>query len=485
MELDLLRECLKDVALRIDEHVCNQFVDDGDLFLDSMIAAEMEKEDDDDETKTTATTSEQSPAKQIAKSDEKSVRFERWANFPEEAEKSSGSAPQKERKLSLSPTEDTIVTTGTESDIKSNPSDLSNSEHEEIVRQMSESESSSSSSSSETIDEEEPEHDYFRGEDRVIRDDDGDFDFDELSLSSYSSHSLTVTNGRGGLDFLRKIACEPVLYETDSEAADSWANGEDGTHDTNSRSRPCLPSSSGVTPTSDPARIAFRDLMNKLPHKSILQRDNTTNTNNRSRSVPSQPPSPTFSDIMEERDSAPPTVVDDDVLDEVLDEVVEHEMNLFLEDTSVRTEVATTQYFTASYGQPGTKGKRTNRRRSTRKVWKQRSSLSLDSSSSSSSVSSSSHDSLSAATSSSTPLPTPSTSEYTSLASLKKSSSLESLKKRTGSERSAFSSFDKTKQPQKQQRQEPVATDTFLKKDEWISFDNFVGSSFFATTASN
>ena len=44
-ELVLLRKCLNEVALRIDEVVCNEFVDDGDLLIDSMIAAEMEKED--------------------------------------------------------------------------------------------------------------------------------------------------------------------------------------------------------------------------------------------------------------------------------------------------------------------------------------------------------------------------------------------------------------------------------------------------------
>jgi hypothetical protein len=58
---------------------------------------------------------------------------------------------------------------------------------------------------------------------------------------------------------LETIANEEVLYETDSEAADSWAQTPEDSSFT------LAPSSSGVTPTCDPARIAFRDLMNKLP----------------------------------------------------------------------------------------------------------------------------------------------------------------------------------------------------------------------------
>ena len=150
---------------------------------------------------------------------------------------------------------------------------------------------------------------------------------------------MTLLRKSVSLDFLKTIACEPVLYETDSEAADSWANGEDNT--VNSRSRPCLPSSSGVAPTSDPARIAFRNIMNKLPHKSILQRNNQPRSESPvdPRSPRPESVSPTFSDIMEERDIASDVIKERDVSkivsidDDGLDEVVENEIQLYLERT--------------------------------------------------------------------------------------------------------------------------------------------------------
>jgi 3-methyladenine DNA glycosylase AlkC len=61
--------------------------------------------------------------------------------------------------------------------------------------------------------------------------------------------------------FLKQIACEEVRFETDSEAVDSWAqDGESGVSGT----------SSGTGVTCDPARIAFRELLNRAP-KELFQ----------------------------------------------------------------------------------------------------------------------------------------------------------------------------------------------------------------------
>ena len=63
-----------------------------------------------------------------------------------------------------------------------------------------------------------------------------------------------------GTDFLKKVANEEVEYESDSEAADSWAQDEDARSFASSFS-----TSQGGGIICDPARIAFRDLMRHIP----------------------------------------------------------------------------------------------------------------------------------------------------------------------------------------------------------------------------
>jgi hypothetical protein len=58
---------------------------------------------------------------------------------------------------------------------------------------------------------------------------------------------------------LRSLENEAVCYESDSEAVDSWAQSEGVTN----RSPSIATSSSGTGLTCDPARIAFRDIMNR------------------------------------------------------------------------------------------------------------------------------------------------------------------------------------------------------------------------------
>jgi hypothetical protein len=81
-------------------------------------------------------------------------------------------------------------------------------------------------------------------------DDDGDDDDDEPILR-YSLIDSIATS------ILNRIADEDVCFETDSEAVDSWA--QDG--DSNALSG----ASSGTALTCDPARIAFREIMNRIP----------------------------------------------------------------------------------------------------------------------------------------------------------------------------------------------------------------------------
>jgi hypothetical protein len=63
-------------------------------------------------------------------------------------------------------------------------------------------------------------------------------------------------------DFLRKIAEEDVRYENDSEANDSWAQDAEELEVVGSAD------STGSTLTCDPARIAFREMMNNVTHSS-------------------------------------------------------------------------------------------------------------------------------------------------------------------------------------------------------------------------
>ena len=79
----------------------------------------------------------------------------------------------------------------------------------------------------------------------------------------------------GPSEFFRRIANEAVSYDSDSEAVDSWA--QDG----ESHARSCA--SSGTALTYDPARIAFREIMNRVPRDRIqLQGSGSANRQNAS-----------------------------------------------------------------------------------------------------------------------------------------------------------------------------------------------------------
>ena len=437
-ELKLLRKCLEDVALRIDEYVCNEFVDDGDFFLDAMIASQMEKDDSDEEK--SCRTNKEIPS-----------RVETWVELDdlkkfEQRRTHDSQNKQNERKLSESPTSETVGTSGTGSIESLDSRDLKD-------RQFL-------GGNSPYAGYQETDEDYFGDVERVCREDKLEIDdlseLEDLSISSYSSQPFTLSRKTVSLDFLKTIAREPVLYETDSEAADSWANSVNDTK--NPKARPCLPSSSGVTPTSDPARIAFRNLMNKLPHKTILQRDSNSGLSDHRAS------SQLSRKLKEDRVSTEIPSLDD----HSLDEVVEHEIQEFLDKKLGKLAQKASKHYRNR--------KNSHLKRKIRNQTGKSSKMSLNEHSPSSSnhqrrrkqnqKRSVSFDDSSYISSS--------------------SSSISSLGEKTGSKNTAFSSYNRIKQTGTSKHTKPqgkhIAPESLLVQDDWISFDNFTGGNFFDNT---
>lgn len=222
-ELKHLRKCIEDLALRIDGIVCNETVDDGDNYLDRIIAEQMEKVDDEDEDEWQPSHSDNSKGSSWSSSDFDVMPFqlESWVKFDEFEGKTSANR-KKERNLTEFSTSATVETIGTESIEDDDASDDIRDHYAQI--------------------------------------------WEDESFKSYSSQPLTLLRKSANLDFLKKVACEPIIYETDSDADDSWANCKDNTSDSK-------PSSSGGAPTSDPARLAFRNLMDKFPLKSFTKKN--------------------------------------------------------------------------------------------------------------------------------------------------------------------------------------------------------------------
>lgn len=117
--------------------------------------------------------------------------------------------------------------------------------------------------SSQDIDEEQ-----FAGLDRQLAavaeadDDDPDPDLEDISLQEEDDEALVYERDAPVLastNFLKKIAKEDVRYESDSEAADSWA--QDGRSDTTCSESEVL--------SCDPARIAFREIMGRQQERNV------------------------------------------------------------------------------------------------------------------------------------------------------------------------------------------------------------------------
>jgi hypothetical protein len=251
-ELLLLRECLEDVALQIDEETCNMFVDEFDpLFV---VGDEDDDDDDDDEsvhqnTQFSPSNPNQTPIMLNNSNTKKSymVRFENWDDVPPDE-------TDWQRKSVESPSGETWGTTGTGSVEHVDTSFMS------TISLEYKTGSDDSSLSQQSIEQD-------AGIELDSSDDvyEKDCDSDEEDLrAAFPSLHRRYFHSYVRLDFLHQIANEEVLYETDSEAADSWAQTSEDNH-------PLTLSSSGGSPTCDPARIAFRDLMNRLPQQRIYQ----------------------------------------------------------------------------------------------------------------------------------------------------------------------------------------------------------------------
>ena len=250
VELDLLKECLEDVALQIDEETCNTFVDDFDpLFV-------VGDDDDDSVTESSSSGAVSSQASSlktqiVVSSPEKKsrmVRFENWEELQAEMEEH----PSDEYRKSLeSPT--TVRTTDTSITEPMDTSYLSTS-----------SDSDSPAAPRRT-------HEAVERLGRVELDmgveDPHDHDVGGENDAAFPSLHKHYFYRQVHLDFLEQIASEEVPFETDSDsdAADSWEQSPDDQKDY------LAPSSSGAAPTCDPARIAFRDMMNRLPSQLIVQ----------------------------------------------------------------------------------------------------------------------------------------------------------------------------------------------------------------------
>lgn len=123
------------------------------------------------------------------------------------------------------------------------------------VPAMVESDTSSCDWTKETSSESEPESfEDFPDPDVLPDFDDSDDDDSEHSQDHCVHYALNEPVLASS--FLKKISLEDVRYETDSEAMDSWAQDDESF---------AISASSGSALTCDPARIAFRELMNRLP----------------------------------------------------------------------------------------------------------------------------------------------------------------------------------------------------------------------------
>lgn len=97
-----------------------------------------------------------------------------------------------------------------------------------------------------------------------------DEDIDEDDEGDGDVHEHDVLNLRCALNepilatpFLKKIATQDVCYEDDSDACDSWEQDEE-------ENSVDLSNSSGSLLTCDPARIAFREIMNRIPRNQVV-----------------------------------------------------------------------------------------------------------------------------------------------------------------------------------------------------------------------
>lgn len=278
-QLDWIKAEMETLALKIDEEQLNTFITmDFDPSLDD--------DDDDDEESLICTSSHVTDGHHAKFELGFAVDFsspddtDHWQDFTGwnlfGFSSNNTAAPQTEQHGVIPPA--TVETDSSRSQDVSLSHDLSFSTDDPPSEELDHA----------SHDEEEPEPDRFvtfQDDDDVSNHDDDDDD----SSDEESDLETDDDDDTGPSEFFRMIASEEVHYESDSEAVDSWApDGE-------SHARSCA--SSGTTLTYDPARIAFREIMNKV----VLSRDlgnhldwsngtaNNSSTNPRPTLNPSQP----------------------------------------------------------------------------------------------------------------------------------------------------------------------------------------------------
>lgn len=110
---------------------------------------------------------------------------------------------------------------------------------------------------------------------------------EDVDEQYFDTNRYSIRDALQVSEFLRKVAEEDVRYETDSDATDSWAQ-DDGPQEGDAKTL-LSGSGSGTGLTCDPARIAFREIMNKVA-ASQLQRHTPSTSGSPRRRVRIQEP---------------------------------------------------------------------------------------------------------------------------------------------------------------------------------------------------
>ena len=250
LDLEWIQDKMQDIALKIDEEQLNVYIT---MDFDP---------DPDDDTTISSTEADFSKFNEFATIDSEGWEdFTDWA-FPATTETDASS--------SMNTSGDDSTPSG-QSRVNEFPEPF---DDPQIVFELEEEESSSDG------EDDSEEVDVQPLPQAIVKfNDDEDGDNDSGSDSHYDLNDVRTASS-----FLKQIAKEDVKYETDSEAVDSWA--QDG--ETGSRA------SSGTTLTTfDPARIAFREIMNKVPKMNLSPPpppNSPTNVENRKETTQGEAP---------------------------------------------------------------------------------------------------------------------------------------------------------------------------------------------------
>ena len=229
LDLEWIRDKMQDIALKIDEEQLNLY-----------ITMDFDPQPDDDSTISSAEANFSNFADFSTANGEGWEDFTDWAFQPSTVETDASSS---------------LNTSGDESTPGARSSGSEQYEpidDPQIIFELEEVESSSETEDEPEKAEAQPLPQAFV----QFRDEDDETDDDSQS----EEYKYELNDAPTASSFLKRIAKEDVQYESDSEAVDSWA--QDG--ETGSRA------SSGTLTTYDPARIAFREIMNSIPRMNLI-----------------------------------------------------------------------------------------------------------------------------------------------------------------------------------------------------------------------